>query len=87
MLFTASYLNPGTMASLMSVSYPITSTECVMVFYYHMAGIDMGSLAVQVRSDQSGGLFQEVWKMEGHQSNKWRRAEVRRTNAYFSIDY
>ena len=76
MLFSASYLNPGTTAGLVSVAYPITSTECVLVFYYHMAGIDMGKLSVQVQSDENDQQFEDVWTMEGHQSNKWIRAEV-----------
>ena len=76
MLFSASYLNPGTSAFLQSTQYPLTATECKLVFYYHMAGIDMGRLYVEVRSKQSGGMYEEAWSMEGHQSSKWQRGEV-----------
>ena len=76
MLFEASSLQPGTKAAIMGTRYPLTSTECKLVFFYHMAGIDMGALSVDVYSDRNGGIYEEVWRVEGHQSNKWERAEV-----------
>ena len=82
MLFSASYLSPGTSAFMQSTTYPLTATECKLVFYYHMAGIDMGRLYVSIRSTQSDDMFEEVWSMEGHQSSKWQRAEVRRRFLY-----
>ena len=49
LLFSASYLNPGTKAVVVSTKYALTATECKLVFYYHMAGIDMGRLSVELR--------------------------------------
>ena len=82
MLFSASYLSPGTSAFMQSTTYPLTATECKLVFYYHMAGIDMGRLYVSIRSAQSDDMFEEVWSMEGHQSSKWQRAEVRKFSLF-----
>eukprot|EP00116_Pleurobrachia_bachei_P002233 sb/3462495/ len=76
MLFEASSLQPGTRAALIGSRYALTSKECKLVFFYHMAGIDMGALSVDVYSDRNGGVYEEVWRVEGHQGSKWERAEI-----------
>ena len=49
--------------------------SCHLSFYYHMSGINTGSLRVEV-SDDGGLSWVESWEVTGRQGTEWRNAYV-----------
>jgi len=64
---------PGDRAWMESPEYPATIGGKCVEFFYHMYGVDMGTLRVFVRK---GGRVDmtPVWTMSGNQGNSWYRA-------------
>ncbi len=46
-----------------------------MSFWYHMYGVDMGELKVQVSTD-GGAIWNNEWILSGDQGNQWIQAEI-----------
>ncbi|XP_033638977.1 MAM and LDL-receptor class A domain-containing protein 1-like [Asterias rubens] len=64
--------------AILSSSFNIqadTTSNCKIRFYYHMYGIDTGTLNVYIW-DTIYGTMQNVWSMSGYQGDFYERAEV-----------
>ena len=64
---------PGDRAVMESPEYPATMGGKCVEFYYHMYGVDMGTMRAFLRK---GGRLDRtpVWSMSGNQGNSWYRA-------------
>lgn len=49
--------------------------SCHLSFYYHMSGINTGSLRVEA-SDNGGVSWMNLWQVSGRQDNSWQNAYV-----------
>ncbi|CAF0847412.1 unnamed protein product, partial [Rotaria sordida] len=76
-LIEASYpQKTGDKARLISRTFQPNTTQCRMIFYYHMLGEDMGQLNVYVRF-YSNGPLQKIYGVSGDRGNAWIRHELR----------
>ena len=64
----ASQRSPGDEARLSSDEIEPNEAVCVQ-FWYHMHGLDIGSLSIYLKTNQSETL---VWRLSGDQGNRWR---------------
>ena len=64
----ASPRSPGDKARLISDEIEPNEVVCVQ-FWYHMHGLDIGSLGIYLKTNQSETL---VWRLSGDQGNRWR---------------
>ena len=64
----ASQRGPGDQARLLSDEIEPNEVVCVQ-FWYHMHGLDIGSLSIYLKTNQSETL---VWRLSGDQGNRWR---------------
>ncbi|XP_022096408.1 MAM and LDL-receptor class A domain-containing protein 1-like [Acanthaster planci] len=53
----------------------VTSTDCKIRFYYHMYGIDIGTLTVYFW-DTTNGPLTNIWSMSGEKGDFYERAEI-----------
>lgn len=71
----------GERAILESPNIQGATRACTMTFYYHMYGIDIGSLVIYLRSDTT---IQMMKNITGDQGNQWNKGNV----TFFSVtDY
>ena len=76
----------GSIGYIRSVNLDLTSlNNCELKFYYHMYGLDMGTLSVQVSTDGGTTWGADLWSMTGNQGNSWEEAIVS-LNDYVSFD-
>lgn len=73
MYIEVSSVNTGARAKLLSPALTPIS-KCVS-FYYHMYGIDIGTLNVYVKRNDSGSL-DKVWTLSRQQGNEWRQGQA-----------
>ncbi len=67
----------GKQVFLQSTCIDIKSNDsgCDMSFYYHMYGSDVTSLTLQISTD-NGISWADLFKAQGNQGNKWKRATL-----------
>ena len=73
----------GQKARLESGTITQTGSACAS-FYYHMYGINIGSLNVYVKKQTSSGsshLGPPVWGRQGNQGNRWIMGQVALTQS------
>ena len=64
-----------------------TENNCEMVFYYHMYGINVGDLTVEVQATEGGEKPKVLWILAGDQGNEWHRQYVVVENATEQSEY
>jgi len=68
----------GSTAWLLSGCYQLDkrgSDRCHLSFNFHMSGINIGQLALQVSAD-GGFSWTTLWQRAGNQGNQWRKAYI-----------
>ena len=68
----ASWYVKGSVA-ILEGPYMMPTSSCKMTFYYHMFGVDCGSLLVYINS---GDEVQLVYNQTGPKGNSWMKADV-----------
>jgi hypothetical protein len=69
--------NPGKFALLQSECFDFsTLTAPELRFWYHMYGSNMGTLSIQISTDQGSSWSGNLWSMSGNQGNSWYEAVV-----------
>ncbi|MGE5354869.1 MAG: T9SS type A sorting domain-containing protein [Deltaproteobacteria bacterium] len=66
-----------TIATLQSVCLKVNESAdgCDMSFFYHMYGIDIGSLSLEI-SENAGISWSTLFQIHGNQGNHWHRKEI-----------
>lgn len=69
-------IGPNATAILVSPCFDLTSeTDATFSFQNHMYGTNMGSLALQVSTDE-GSTWATLWSLSGNQGNQWNSVSV-----------
>lgn len=79
----------GDKARLVSPVYPPSGPKCFS-FYYHMYGVDTGSLNVYVALNQTSATFSTealMWKVSGNNQNQWNFGQFGISTQYTSKPY
>lgn len=69
---------PGSNAILQSGCFLLNkqgSDDCHLSFNYHLSGIHIGNLRLQV-STNGGFSWLTIWQLSGNQGNKWKKAYI-----------
>ena len=85
-LYTESSVNYGNTANLTLACFdPTTFTSATFIFAYHMYGAAMGTLNVDVSTDD-GVTWTNIWTLSGDQGNQWNEAIVDLSSYTSQID-
>jgi hypothetical protein len=57
---------------------------CDMSFYYHMHGVDIASLYLEISND-NGNTWKQLFKAEGNMGNDWMKAELDLSEYYGEV--
>ncbi|XP_014681010.1 PREDICTED: MAM and LDL-receptor class A domain-containing protein 1-like isoform X2 [Priapulus caudatus] len=66
---------PGDIAQLLTPSFPQSTLECTLKFWYHMYGSD-GLGTLNVYTEDKNGQRALMWKATGNQGNEWQYAHI-----------
>lgn len=59
-------------------------SACDMSFYYHMYGVDIGSLSLEISGD-NGNSWNKLFEAEGNMGNEWLKAELDLSSYYGQV--